>query len=121
MPREGPVVIMGLRLERFTFVSSFSFSSTRLPGRSAFKEQDRSHRYARLPHPPSSPLAPFAVIGHRGVSHAHLWPRTHRPSIRDPRVRWLCRQYVTTTPHESSLSTMHTARTWFDQSHRSYI
>src|ERR1700735_3390297 len=33
-----------------------------------------SRRYARLPHPPYSPLASFAVIGHRGVSHAHLWP-----------------------------------------------
>src|SRR5580698_3713910 len=33
-----------------------------------------SLRYARLPHPPYSPLAPFAVIGHRRVSHAHLWP-----------------------------------------------
>ena len=39
-------------------------------------------------------------------------------SISEPRVRELCRQCVT-TPHESSLSTMRTARTWFDQSHRS--
>jgi len=35
---------MVLRLERFTFVSSFSFSSTRLSSGSAFKGQNRSHR-----------------------------------------------------------------------------
>jgi hypothetical protein len=35
---------MVLRLERFTFVSSFSFSSTRLSGRSAFKGRNRSRR-----------------------------------------------------------------------------
>jgi hypothetical protein len=38
-------------------------------------------------------------------------------SVRHLRVRELCRQCVTTTPYEWSLSTIHTARTWLDQSH----